>query len=121
MSSRKVVAKRPRRVRRTSSNVFAMFDQTQIQEFKEAFNLIDQNRDGFIDKEDLLDMLNSLGIVICGSSPGLLLPKFILRFNYCFWKVPPIALLNEISSLPYSVCSLWFSPALAISWRQNNA
>ncbi|GAB5579379.1 myosin regulatory light polypeptide 9 isoform X1 [Prionailurus iriomotensis] len=33
----------------------------RIQEFKEAFNMIDQNRDGFIDKEDLHDMLASLG------------------------------------------------------------
>ena len=33
-----------------SSNVFAMFEQSQIQEFKEAFGLIDANRDGFIDK-----------------------------------------------------------------------
>jgi len=38
-----------------------MFDQAQIQEFKEAFNMIDQNHDGFIDKEDLHDMLASLG------------------------------------------------------------
>ncbi|XP_044529839.1 myosin regulatory light polypeptide 9-like isoform X2 [Gracilinanus agilis] len=44
-----------------TSNAFAMFDQSQIQEFKEAFNMIDQNRDGFIDKEDLHDMLASLG------------------------------------------------------------
>uniref|UniRef100_A0A8C5X4D8 EF-hand domain-containing protein n=1 Tax=Malurus cyaneus samueli TaxID=2593467 RepID=A0A8C5X4D8_9PASS len=47
--------------KRATSNVFAMFDQSQIQEFKEAFNMIDQNRDGFIDKEDLHDMLASLG------------------------------------------------------------
>ncbi|KAL7060687.1 hypothetical protein AAHC03_09190 [Spirometra sp. Aus1] len=38
-----------------------MFPQTQIQEFKEAFTLIDQNRDGFIDIEDLKDMYASLG------------------------------------------------------------
>lgn len=38
-----------------------MFDQAQIQEFKEAFNMIDQNRDGFIDKDDLQEMLASLG------------------------------------------------------------
>ena len=38
-----------------------MFDQNQIQEFKEAFNMIDQNSDGFVDKEDLHDMLASLG------------------------------------------------------------
>lgn len=40
-----------------------MFDQDQIQEFKEAFNMIDQNRDGFIDHDDLKDMLASLGKV----------------------------------------------------------
>ena len=28
---------------------------------QEAFNMIDQNRDGFIDKDDLLEMLTSLG------------------------------------------------------------
>ena len=50
-----------KRAHRATSNVFAMFDQTQIQEFKEAFNMIDQNRDGFIDKEDLQEMLASLG------------------------------------------------------------
>jgi Ca2+-binding EF-hand superfamily protein len=38
-----------------------MFDQAQIQEFKEAFNMIDQNRDGFIDNDDLKDMFASLG------------------------------------------------------------
>lgn len=46
---------------RYSSNIFAMFEESQIQEFKEAFNMIDQNRDGLIDKEDLGDMLASLG------------------------------------------------------------
>merc|ERR1712180_494429 len=50
-----------KRAMRATSNVFAMFDQAQIQEFKEAFNMIDQNRDGFIDGEDLKDMLASLG------------------------------------------------------------
>jgi len=51
-----------KRAQRATSNVFAMFDQDQIQEFKEAFNLIDQNRDGFIEHDDhLRDMLASLG------------------------------------------------------------
>nr|XP_039328591.1 myosin regulatory light polypeptide 9-like [Saimiri boliviensis boliviensis] len=45
----------------TTSNVFAMFDQSRIQELKEAFNVIHQNRDGFINEEDLHDMLASLG------------------------------------------------------------
>lgn len=63
MSSRKTKGRgaTKKRAQRATSNVFAMFDQAQIQEFKEAFNMIDQNRDGFIDKEDLHDMLASLG------------------------------------------------------------
>uniref|UniRef100_A0A2K6DK26 Myosin light chain 12A n=1 Tax=Macaca nemestrina TaxID=9545 RepID=A0A2K6DK26_MACNE len=62
MSSKKAKTKTTKkRPQRATSNVFAMFDQSQIQEFKEAFNMIDQNRDGFIDKEDLHDMLASLG------------------------------------------------------------
>ncbi|EUB59497.1 Myosin regulatory light chain A, smooth adductor muscle [Echinococcus granulosus] len=53
--------KEGKRAHRATSNVFGMFPQTQIQEFKEAFTLIDQNRDGFIDIEDLKDMYASLG------------------------------------------------------------
>lgn len=64
MSSRKTAGRRgtnKKRAQRATSNVFAMFDQAQIAEFKEAFNMIDQNRDGFVDKDDLHDMLASLG------------------------------------------------------------
>ncbi|EDV20117.1 Myosin regulatory light polypeptide 9 [Trichoplax sp. H2] len=62
MAARRAGRKVPKkRAVRATSNVFAMFDQTQIQEFKEAFNMIDQNHDGFVDKEDLHDMLASLG------------------------------------------------------------
>ncbi|XP_036035401.1 myosin regulatory light chain 12B-like isoform X2 [Onychomys torridus] len=62
MSSKRAKTKTTKkRPQRATFNVFAMFDQSQIQEFKEAFNMIDQNRDGFIDKGDLHDMLASLG------------------------------------------------------------
>lgn len=62
MSSKRAKGKTTKkRPQRATSNVFAMFDQSQIQEFNEAFNMIDQNRDGFVDKEDLHDMLASLG------------------------------------------------------------
>lgn len=69
MSSRMKAKKTTKkRAQRATSNVFAMFDQAQIQEFKEAFNMIDQNRDGFIDVDDLKDMMASLGIEILKSS-----------------------------------------------------
>ena len=58
-----------KRAQRATSNVFAMFDQDQIQEFKEAFNMIDQNRDGFIDQDDLKEMLGSLGKVLVQICP----------------------------------------------------
>ncbi|KAI0209680.1 Myosin regulatory light chain, striated muscle, 25 kDa [Lamellibrachia satsuma] len=45
--------KEPKRAQRATSNVFALFNQAQIQEFKEAFTMMDQNRDGIIDTEDL--------------------------------------------------------------------
>ncbi|XP_025092530.1 myosin regulatory light chain 12A-like [Pomacea canaliculata] len=61
MSSTRSKKKQRTRTQRYTSNVFAMFNQAQIQEFKEAFNMIDQNRDGYVDKDDLFDMYTSLG------------------------------------------------------------
>ncbi|RUS87079.1 hypothetical protein EGW08_005155 [Elysia chlorotica] len=61
MSSTRTKKKQRTRTQRYTSNVFAMFNQAQIQEFKEAFNMIDQNRDGYVDKEDLFEMFTSLG------------------------------------------------------------
>lgn len=60
MASRKTGGRR-QRVQHKNSNVFAMFGQDEIQELKEAFNLIDQNHDGFIDSADLHNMFASLG------------------------------------------------------------
>ncbi|PJF19987.1 hypothetical protein PSACC_00198 [Paramicrosporidium saccamoebae] len=54
-------AKRRNKTARQNSNVFAMFDQRQIGEFKEAFSFIDQNADGLIDRNDLQEILTSLG------------------------------------------------------------
>ncbi|KAL4617780.1 myosin regulatory light chain 2, skeletal muscle isoform [Arapaima gigas] len=54
-------AKRRQQTEGGSSNVFSMFEQSQIQEYKEAFTIIDQNRDGIISKDDVKDVLASLG------------------------------------------------------------
>lgn len=50
-----------KRAQRSTSNVFAMFTQHQVQEFKEAFQLIDQDKDGFISKNDIRATFDSLG------------------------------------------------------------
>lgn len=42
-------------------NVFALFKQNQIQEFKEAFTMIDQDRDGIIGEEDLRNIFQQIG------------------------------------------------------------
>jgi myosin regulatory light chain 12 len=42
-------------------NVFALFNQTQIQEFKEAFTMIDQDRDGIIGADDLAAIYQQVG------------------------------------------------------------
>uniref|UniRef100_H0X999 Myosin light chain 7 n=1 Tax=Otolemur garnettii TaxID=30611 RepID=H0X999_OTOGA len=75
-----------KQIQRGSSNVFSMFEQAQIQEFKEvtpsqhshlpptslshhppafpvAFSCIDQNRDGIICKSDLRETYSQLGKV----------------------------------------------------------
>uniref|UniRef100_A0A672FB03 Myosin regulatory light chain 2, ventricular/cardiac muscle isoform-like n=1 Tax=Salarias fasciatus TaxID=181472 RepID=A0A672FB03_SALFA len=53
--------KAKKRAEGASSNVFSMFEQAQIQEFKEAFTIMDQNRDGYIDNNDLRDTFTALG------------------------------------------------------------
>lgn len=46
---------------RQSSGVYNTFSHKQIQGFKEAFTMIDQDRDGLISREDLKVMLTNLG------------------------------------------------------------
>jgi len=50
-----------KRAQRSGSNVFAMFTQHQVQEFKEAFQMIDQDKDGFLSKNDIRATFDSLG------------------------------------------------------------
>ena len=46
---------------KSSKSGFAVFDQTEIQEFKEAFNMIDKDKDGLISSHDLSLMFTTLG------------------------------------------------------------
>jgi myosin regulatory light chain 12 len=65
MSSKK--AKKGAKKAKSGSDSAQAFDQKTIQEFKEAFTIIDQNKDGFIDKNDLKDMYASLGQLVSDS------------------------------------------------------
>uniref|UniRef100_A0AC35U4C1 EF-hand domain-containing protein n=1 Tax=Rhabditophanes sp. KR3021 TaxID=114890 RepID=A0AC35U4C1_9BILA len=47
--------------KKRSGSEAAAFDQKTIQEFKEAFGIMDQNKDGIIDKSDLKDLYASMG------------------------------------------------------------
>jgi len=47
--------------RKTGGNVLAMFKPNQIAEFKEAFTMMDQDRDGIINGDDLKAIFGSLG------------------------------------------------------------
>lgn len=48
--------------KKATSSVFSQFEQQQIQEFKEAFQMIDQDRNGIIDEGDLKATYAALGI-----------------------------------------------------------
>ncbi|KAF7200671.1 myosin light chain 7 [Nothobranchius furzeri] len=61
MASKKAWGGRQRGAPPPCSNVFSMFEQSQIQEFKEAFGCIDQDRDGVIKKQDLKETYAQLG------------------------------------------------------------
>ncbi|KAG9511214.1 Myosin regulatory light chain 2, ventricular/cardiac muscle isoform [Fragariocoptes setiger] len=53
-----------KRAVRSTSNVFAMFTQNQIAEFKEAFSFIDSDKDGLINKNDLEVTWDALGRLV---------------------------------------------------------
>ncbi|KAG6877878.1 hypothetical protein C0993_002879 [Termitomyces sp. T159_Od127] len=49
------------RARREPSGVFSLFKPLQIQQFKEAFQLIDHDKDGWVTEGDLKEIFSSLG------------------------------------------------------------
>jgi myosin regulatory light chain 12 len=53
------------RGRREPSGVFTLFQPAQVQQFREAFSLIDQDGDGTVSEEDLKRIFASLGECLC--------------------------------------------------------
>ena len=49
------------RARREPSGVFSLFSPPQIQQFREAFSLIDHDGDGLVGEQDLKHIFSSLG------------------------------------------------------------
>lgn len=50
------------RARREPSGAFQLFQAPQIQQFKEAFSLIDQDGDGIVSEKDLKAVFANLGM-----------------------------------------------------------
>jgi Ca2+-binding EF-hand superfamily protein len=53
-----------KKAKRTGSNIFSMFSQRQVAEFKEAFQMMDADKDGIIGKNDLRATFDALGRMV---------------------------------------------------------
>jgi len=47
--------------KKTGSNIFSMFSQKQVQEFKEGFGFMDADKDGILNKNDLRATYDQIG------------------------------------------------------------
>ena len=62
-----------RKAKKSGSNVFALFSQRQIQEFKEAFGIMDADKDGLLSSSDIVAAFNSVGKSVSdGEAQGML-------------------------------------------------
>lgn len=52
-----------KKAKRSGSNVFSMFSQRQLSEFKEGFQMMDADKDGIIGKNDLRATFDAMGKV----------------------------------------------------------
>merc|ERR1712042_208313 len=50
-----------KKAKRSGSNIFAMFSQRQIQEVKEAFGIMDTDKDGILSASDLQNAFSGVG------------------------------------------------------------
>lgn len=64
-----------RKAKRSGSNIFALFSQKQIQEFKEAFGIMDTDKDGIISASDLKAAFSNVGKSITDSDASSMLAE----------------------------------------------
>jgi len=50
-----------KKAKKGGSNIFALFSQKQIQEFKEAFGIMDSDKDGILSASDLKNAFSGVG------------------------------------------------------------
>lgn len=74
------------RARREPSGVFSLFQAPQIQQFKEAFQLIDHDKDGWVNESDLKEIFTSLGTTLNAVIPY----KLIMKTNYGDTRYQPL-------------------------------
>jgi Ca2+-binding EF-hand superfamily protein len=65
-----------------SGSEAAQFDQKTIQEFKEAFGIMDQDKDGIISKQDLKDLYASMGQVVSDSQVDAMIKEAPAAINF---------------------------------------
>merc|ERR1712141_702106 len=62
-----------KKAKKSGSNVFALFSQRQIQELKEAFGIMDADKDGLLSSSDIVAAFNSVGKSVSdGEAQGML-------------------------------------------------
>jgi myosin regulatory light chain 12 len=71
---------RTSRGRREPSGVFTLFQPAQVQQFREAFSLIDQDGDGLVSDEDLKRIFASLGKPMAAT-------RLLLSYCYYGWLI----------------------------------
>lgn len=62
-----------KKAKKSGSNIFALFSQRQIQEFKEAFGIMDCDKDGLLSASDITKAFGAVGKSVSdGEASGML-------------------------------------------------
>ncbi|XP_029049993.1 myosin regulatory light chain 2 [Osmia bicornis bicornis] len=71
-----------RKAKRSGSSVFSMFTQKQVAEFKEAFQLMDADKDGIIGKNDLRQTFDNVGRLVTDKELDEMLNEAPVPINF---------------------------------------
>merc|ERR1711974_380142 len=99
-----------KKAKKSGSNVFALFSQRQIQEFKEAFGIMDADKDGLLSSSDIVAAFGSVGKSVSdGEAQGISQrppdPSTSHRWSCFSQKRWPEVLMMTIPSLRLSMPS----------------